>query len=62
MTRKVTITLNLNLSKYHDIEDSPDGAIELAIAMLENEADFPDDPDSVVIECENVMKIQGHHF
>jgi hypothetical protein len=62
MKRKVTITLTFDPTEYEQGEDTPTGAIDLAIDMIAGDTDFPDGVDQVVIESDQVVKIQGHHF
>lgn len=53
MKRSVTITLELDPTEYHEIEDTPNGTIDLVIEMLRGDADLP---DSATISCEGITR------
>ena len=53
MKRTVTITIAVDPAKYSDAQDTDDGAIDLVIAMLRDEADLPDE---ITIACDSVIR------
>jgi hypothetical protein len=42
MRREIVVKFSIDPTEYEQAIDSPEGAIELATAMFNNEADFPD--------------------
>lgn len=58
MKRTVTITLELDPTEYHEAEDTSEGAIDLVIDMLRNEADLPEE---ITIACGNVTRKSNDH-
>ena len=54
MKRTVTITMDVDPADYNDTDDTPDGTIDLLIAMLRAEADLP---ERITIVCDGVERL-----
>lgn len=50
MNAKITLTFEINSNDYHSVEPTEEGIEELVRAMLDREADLPDDIDIQVSE------------
>ena len=49
MRRQVTVTFTLDPTEYHEADDTAEGCIELAVAILREEADWS---SAIHIACE----------
>lgn len=57
MERTVTVTFKIDPTEYHEADDNPAGCIELAIAFIRGEADWP---GVATIACDGVVQeIEG---
>jgi hypothetical protein len=54
MKRKITVTFEMEPTEYFDAEDSEKGAVDLAMAMLNREADLP--YETMEISCGSVTE------
>lgn len=46
--RKVTVTIWIDPTEYHEAIDTAQGAVDLVAEILTNGADFPDDPPLIL--------------
>lgn len=60
MKRKITITFEVDPNDFVDTVDTPDGTIDLALAIMQHDTDPPDD-GMVVIECDGEKReVEGY--
>jgi len=59
MRRRVVIEFEIEMEEYMDTEDTDRGAVELAVAMLSDEADFPDE---ISVECNGIVMKSPEDF
>ena len=52
--RRVVVTLEVAPAEYVGAKDTDSGAVNLVIAMLNQEADLP---DNVTVSCGNVSRV-----
>jgi hypothetical protein len=49
----VTVTVELDLAEYEEIEDNAEGAVELVCMMVQSQAVWPE--EGVTVQCEGVV-------
>jgi len=56
----VTITFDIDPTEYEQSEDTPEGVIQLAWDMMDNQTDYPDSP--IRLYCEGVTKLASEVY